>query len=59
MIQFATAQREAMAQAMARLDVDVPMILVEGITHRRVVRCEETYFGEAGPVRALRRLYST
>ncbi len=34
------------------------MILVEGVAHRRVVRCEETYFGAAGPVRVMRSLYS-
>jgi hypothetical protein len=56
---FAAAECEAMAQEMARLDVDVPVILVEGVAHRRVVRCEETYFGAAGPVRIMRSLYST
>ena len=56
---FAAAECEALAQELARLDVDVPVILVEGIAHRRVVRCEETYFGAAGPVRITRSLYST
>ncbi len=56
---FAAAECEAMAEELARLDVDVPVILVEGVAHRRVVRCEETYFGAAGPVRVTRSLYST
>lgn len=56
---FAAAESEALAQELARLDVDVPVILVEGVAHRRVVRCEETYFGAAGPVRIMRSLYST
>jgi hypothetical protein len=56
---FAAAECEALAQELARLDVDVPVILVEGVAHRRVVRCEETYFGAAGPLRVMRSLYST
>ena len=56
---FAAAECETLAQELTCLDVDVPVILVEGIAHRRVVRCEETYFGAAGPVRIMRSLYST
>jgi len=56
---FAAAECEALAQEIARLDVDVPVILIGGVPHRRVVRCEETYFGAAGPVRVMRSLYST
>jgi hypothetical protein len=56
---FAAAECEALVQELARLDVDVPVILVEGVAHRRVVRCEETYFSAADPVRVMRSLYST
>jgi len=56
---FAAAECETLGQEIARLDVDVPEILIGGVPHRRVVRCEETYFGAAGPVRVMRSLYST
>ncbi len=55
----AAVECEAMEDQLARLDIDVPVIEVEGVPHRRVVRCEETYFGAAGPIRVLRSLYST
>jgi hypothetical protein len=56
---FAAAECEAMGQELARLDVDIPVILVDGVAHRRVVRCEETYVGGAGSMRVMRSLYST
>jgi hypothetical protein len=50
-------ERELIAEEMARADIDVGAIVVEGVTYRRVVRCEETYFSAAGPVRIERTLY--
>ena len=50
-------EREMIAEEMARADIDVGAIKVEGVTYRRVVRCEETYFSAAGPVRVERTLY--
>jgi hypothetical protein len=50
-------ERELIAEEMARADIDVGAIVVEGVTYRRVVRCEETYFTAAGPVRVERTLY--
>jgi hypothetical protein len=50
-------EREMIAAEMARADIDAGAIVVEGITYRRVVRCEETYFSAAGPVRVERTLY--
>ena len=52
-------EREIAAEELARLDMDVPMIKVEGVPHRRVVRCPDTYFGAAGELRVTRTLYST
>ncbi len=52
-------EREAMAEELARLDVNVPAIAVDGVVHRQVLRCEETYCGAAGPIRVMRSLYST
>jgi hypothetical protein len=56
---FAAAEREALAEELAKFDVDVPVVEVEGVAHRRVVRCEETYFTSAGAIRVERTLYST
>ena len=48
---------EAVGEELERHDVDMPSVLIEGVPHRRVVRCEETYFSPAGPVRVERSLY--
>lgn len=50
-------ERELVAEEMARADVDAGAIVVDGVTYRRVLRCEETYFTAAGPVRVARTLY--
>src|SRR5829696_4343819 len=50
-------EREVIAADMARADVDVEAVVVEGATYRRVVRCEDTYVTAAGPVRIERTLY--
>ena len=50
-------EREMIAEEMARADVDVGAIVVDGTTYRRVVRCQETYFTAAGPVQVERTLY--
>jgi hypothetical protein len=54
---FVAAEREAFAQELARFDVDVPVIEVDGQRYRRVLRCEQTYSSAAGPVRVERTLY--
>jgi hypothetical protein len=50
-------ERELIAEEMARADIDAAAIEVDGVTYRRVVRCEETYFTAAGPVRVERTLF--
>ena len=55
----AAVERDAVAEELSRLDVDVPVLEIKGVTHRRVVRCADTYFGAAGEVRVTRSLYST
>lgn len=50
---------ETVAEEVARFDVDVPVLEIEGIPHRRVVRCEQTYLSAGGPMRIMRSLYST
>ena len=56
---FAEAECEALGEELARFDVDVPVVTIEGTLHRRVLRCEETYVAAAGPVRVVRSLYAT
>lgn len=56
---FAAAEAEAVADELARFDVDLPSVEIDGVSHRRVLRCEETYMTAAGPVRVMRTLYST
>lgn len=50
-------EREILAEEMARADVDVEAIVVEGDTYRRVVRCADTYITASGPVHIERTLY--
>jgi len=50
-------EREGLAEELARLDVDLPAVTMEGEVYRQVVRCEETYTSAAGPVRVMRSLY--
>jgi len=38
--------------------VDLPVIEIDGVAHRRVLRCEAEYTTAAGPARVLRTLYS-
>jgi hypothetical protein len=56
---FAAAEAEVMGQELLRLDINAPAVEIDGITHRQVVRCEETYVTCAGEVRIMRSLYST
>ena len=50
-------ERELLGEEMARADLDVEAIVVDGVTYRRVVRCSETYFTSAGPVAVERTLF--
>ena len=45
---FVAAGREVLAEELARLDVDLPAVTIEGKLCRRVVRCEETYVSGSG-----------
>lgn len=56
---FVAAECEALGVELERLDINRAEIEVGGVLHRQVERCGETYFSAAGPVRALRSLYST
>lgn len=56
---FAAAEAEVVGRELERLDIDAPAVEIEGVVHRQVLRCEETYLTSAGEVRILRSLYST
>lgn len=56
---FAAAEAEFVAEELARLDTDVPAVEVDGVPHRRVLRCSQTYMTAAGPASIERTLYST
>jgi hypothetical protein len=56
---FVAAERETLGVELARFDVDVPAIEVEGQRYHRVLRCAQTYCSAAGPVRVERTLYRT
>lgn len=56
---FAAAEAEVIGQEVARFDIDLPFVTVNGIVHHQVLRCEDTYFCASGPVRVMRSLYST
>ena len=56
---FAAAEAEFVAEELARLDVDAPAVEVDGVPHRRVLRCSQSYMTAAGPVSVERTLYST
>jgi hypothetical protein len=53
----AAVEQEAIARELARFDLDVPELDIDGVRHGRVVRAEKTYLSSAGPVRVLRTLY--
>src|ERR1700739_4688849 len=54
---FVAAEREALGHELARFDLDVPALEVDGERYHRVLRCETTYNSAAGPVRVARSLY--
>lgn len=56
---FAAAESEALGQELVRFDIDAPVVVIDGVAHRQVLRCAETYVTSAGPVRLERSLYST
>jgi hypothetical protein len=56
---FAAAEAEVIGQELQRLDIDAPAVEIDGVVHRQVLRCEETYVTCAGEVRIMRSLYST
>ena len=54
---FAEAEREVVGETLARLDVDLPFVVIEGRRYRRVLRSHATYTSAAGAVGVHRTLY--
>src|SRR5256712_725039 len=54
---FVAAEREVLGHELARFDLDVPVVEVDGERYHRVLRCETTYTSAVGPVRVERSLY--
>jgi len=54
---FVAAEREALSHELARFDLDVPAVEVDGERYHRVLRCATTYTSAVGPVRVTRSLY--
>ena len=54
---FARTECAVTEDALARQDVDLPFVLIDGEEHRRACRCEKTYLTGAGAVTVMRTLY--
>jgi hypothetical protein len=54
---FTAAEREVLAEELARLDVDLPHVDIGGVCHHRVLRSTETYLSAVGPLTVERTLY--
>lgn len=54
---LAAFERELLAETMRGADIDAEAIEVDGVSYRRVLRCEQTYLTAAGPVQIHRTLY--
>ena len=50
-------EREVLADELAKLDADVPIVEIEGETARRVIRRSQVYFTSAGAVQVMRSRY--
>jgi hypothetical protein len=48
-----------MGEELERFDLDVPEVRVDGVPHRQVLRCAQTYLTASGPVSVTRSLYPT
>ena len=54
---FTAAEREVLAEELARLDVDPPHVSIGGVRHHRVPRSPETYLSAVGTLTVARTLY--
>jgi hypothetical protein len=54
---FMAAECEVLSEELARWDVDVPTVEMDGQSYRQVLRSTTTYLSGAGPVRVERSRY--
>ena len=54
---FAHTECVVTEEALARHDVDLPVVFIDGEMHRRACRCAQSYLTAAGPVSVTRTLY--
>ena len=54
---FAQTECAVTEEALARHDVDLPFVFIDGEMHRRACRCAQTYLTAAGPATVTRTLY--
>ena len=54
---FARTECAVTEEALARHDVDLPLVFIDGVMYRRACRCAQTYLTAAGPVSVTRTLY--
>ena len=54
---FAQTECAVTEEALARHDVDLAFVFIDGEMHRRACRCAQTYLTAAGPVSVTRTLY--
>src|SRR5437016_4801017 len=50
-------EQEMVREELSRFDVDVPVLTINGVVHRRAVRAEASYVSLAGEMRLERTLY--
>ena len=53
------AEAEAIGEELERHDLNAPEVFIDGVPHRQVLRCPQTYLTASGPVSVTRSLYST
>lgn len=56
---FASAEAETMGKELERFDLDTAEVVIDGVPHRRVLRCAQSYMAASGSVSVTRSLYST
>lgn len=54
---FVSAESDVLGEALERLDVNLPQVVLAGQVHHRVLRSAMTYTSAAGPVKVMRTLY--
>ena len=54
---MAACEAELLSEDLARYDVETQHITVDDLRYRRALRAEQTYVGQAGPMRVARNLY--